>query len=445
MKRLCFFLSFFYFLTFAHAAESADLVATFKSEDEIKRLVLLAKDGNSSSFLELKAEADIGNVLAQRIVGGFYSYGYGLPKDKELAAKYYLLAAERGDSMSQYNIGLWYLKGEVLGKSINEGFRFLRLASNQGLVPAHHGLAVLYENGIGVIPDKNEALRLYKLAADSGDEKAKIEFKRLNDLIAQEVSSEGPGKERQKVQSSSEYARKTDISDQLDVERLASLQSELVYRDYRDAYAKATTSERLSAFIAEYEKKDPDNLVVLAKKRLPTLQKQELENRLQEEKKFKHEQEVRAKKESDELQRSKLEDEKKTAQYINRLRQKHYSKIFSSSTEAMSIVSLFNIDCRTSSHKYIPLLNILFFTADQVESMGAQVKYFVEKRGGQVRIYEEILKNGRSQIEPKLKFEINEWGELRPFGISPMALLTPCGSTSPEHIWKIAAGAGNGR
>ena len=42
-----------------------------------------------------------------------FSNGRGVPQDYAEAARWYRLAADRGDAPAQYNLGLSYAKGEV--------------------------------------------------------------------------------------------------------------------------------------------------------------------------------------------------------------------------------------------------------------------------------------------------------------------------------------------
>jgi hypothetical protein len=63
------------------------------------------------------------------------------------------------------------------------------------------------------------------------------------------------------------------------IPKLSSLKTELEYRQYRSRYSEATTSDRLSAFIAQYGSNDPDSLLPEAQKRLPQLEKEEAAER----------------------------------------------------------------------------------------------------------------------------------------------------------------------
>lgn len=119
------------------------------------------------------------------------------------------------------------------------------------------------------------------------------------------------------------------------------------------------------------------------------------------------------------------------------LHEKYQKNLIPSSPQAMQIVSDFAIDCRSKDGRYLPLTNVLYTISAEINRMGGRVEYFIENRGKQVRIYEQSYgKDGRPMMNPRLKFEINEWNEIRSFGISLEAVRNSCfGSYGP--IWEI--------
>ena len=82
-------------------------------------------------------------------------YGeYGEKKDKELAKKYLIKAAELNDAWGCLNLGTqYYLGNYLMDKSYSQAFVYVKKAADMGLIDACNVLAYFYENGIGC--DKN--------------------------------------------------------------------------------------------------------------------------------------------------------------------------------------------------------------------------------------------------------------------------------------------------
>lgn len=91
----------------------------------------------------------------------FYCYWtgqWGVQKDKNLAKKYLLKAAELGDPWGCYNLGRQYFMGnDLVNKDLSQAFVYIKKAADMGLVDACNFLAYLYENGIGVDKDPQKA------------------------------------------------------------------------------------------------------------------------------------------------------------------------------------------------------------------------------------------------------------------------------------------------
>ncbi len=92
--------------------------------------------------------------------GEDYYYGFnGTKRDYAEAAKWFTLAAERGDVKSQKNLGLCYRWGEGIGKNYAEAAKWFSLAAEQGDEEAIDGLLELAKQG-----EKNAIDSLKKLA-----------------------------------------------------------------------------------------------------------------------------------------------------------------------------------------------------------------------------------------------------------------------------------------
>ena len=87
-----------------------------------------------------------GNVDAQQTLGNIYRFGEnGVQKNDKEAAKWYAMAAERGNPAAQTQLGLMYCLGQGVQKDSHKGTGWLLLAAKQGFGPA---LLALQELGI---------------------------------------------------------------------------------------------------------------------------------------------------------------------------------------------------------------------------------------------------------------------------------------------------------
>ncbi len=202
-----------------------------------------------------------------------------------------------------------------------------------------------------------------------------------------------------------------------DIGKLAGVKRRLQQQAYHDGFANADTAEKLQQFIDAYKDNDPENLVPEARKKLA--QDRATEARQQQE-----------------AERRKSE---RARDYIAGLRSRYAGQISASSAQGMSIVSSFAIDCRSSDGRALPLMNVLYATMAEVTQMGGSLRYRIENRGSDVRIYSQaFFKDGRPTGPANLSFEIDEWDELHPYGINTEALLNACyGSYGP--IWTTSS------
>jgi hypothetical protein len=107
-----------------------------------------------------------GSVEAARTLG--YIYGYG-PNDIEIdfdeSAKWYLMAARKGDAESQFEYGYYLYKGLGPDRSFPEAFDWLSLSAEQGNPQAMFYLGEMFRNGYGVDFSLRSAVRMYRAAA----------------------------------------------------------------------------------------------------------------------------------------------------------------------------------------------------------------------------------------------------------------------------------------
>ena len=108
---------------------------------------------------------------AQFMMGVMREGGYGVEKNLQKAANWYLRAAEAGLPSAQFNLGIFYQLGQGVRKSAAEAFTWHRRAARQGHASAQNNLASLYFTGEGIEKDSIEAWKWYDIAARnlSGD------------------------------------------------------------------------------------------------------------------------------------------------------------------------------------------------------------------------------------------------------------------------------------
>ena len=95
--------------------------------------------------------------------------GLGMAVDKTEAAKWYRLAAERGDALGQNNLADLYLRGEGLAQSDASAKEWFEKAADQGNTGARIKLGYLYASGRLGYTDAEKAYELILSAELAGD------------------------------------------------------------------------------------------------------------------------------------------------------------------------------------------------------------------------------------------------------------------------------------
>ena len=118
----------------------------------------------------LRKLADLGNASAMRVLGRWYAAGYGLPKSKPEALRWYQRAAEHGDADAYSDVGWMYFQGDGVEEDNAKAVRYFRMAVAIGSLEALRLLAWHLDNGVGVERrDPEVAAELYFQAFASGD------------------------------------------------------------------------------------------------------------------------------------------------------------------------------------------------------------------------------------------------------------------------------------
>ncbi|HED5889366.1 TPA: sel1 repeat family protein [Salmonella enterica] len=95
---------------------------------------------------------------------------YDETNKKELAEKWYRIAADQGEKVAQYHLGRLYYEGVVIKKDYNKAAFWYDRSASQNFTKAQSALSVFYYEGLGGIPvNKCKAIELLKKAATHGD------------------------------------------------------------------------------------------------------------------------------------------------------------------------------------------------------------------------------------------------------------------------------------
>ena len=142
---------------------------------------------SSSDVAQLQSKGDAGDPGAQLALGRAYQDGNGVPKNEELAARWYRRAAEQGNAAAQNNLGIMYRNGNGVQKSKEEAVNWYRKAARQQYGGAMFNLGAAYYNGDGVSIDDSISYAWFLAAKENGSSSAV-------DAVARAESELTPGK-----------------------------------------------------------------------------------------------------------------------------------------------------------------------------------------------------------------------------------------------------------
>jgi TPR repeat protein len=105
--------------------------------------------------------AEAGDPQAQNRLGVMAEFGYGMPRNPDLALQWYLKAADQGYVAAQHNIGRCYNFGTGVEQNFAEAERWYRKAAEQGHTDAMFFLGTLYSNNHGSQSDLDTNVLAY--------------------------------------------------------------------------------------------------------------------------------------------------------------------------------------------------------------------------------------------------------------------------------------------
>ena len=102
-------------------------------------------------------------------LGTFYEKGLSVKKDIDIARRYYMQAAERGNAKAMHNLAVLDADGGGKGADYKAASQWFRKAADRGVADSQYNLGILYARGIGVDQNLAESFKWFSLAAAQGD------------------------------------------------------------------------------------------------------------------------------------------------------------------------------------------------------------------------------------------------------------------------------------
>ena len=99
----------------------------------------------------------------------FYEKGLSVKKDVDIARRYYMQAAERGNAKAMHNLAVLDADGGGKGANYKSAAQWFRKAADRGVADSQFNLGILYARGIGVEQNLAESFKWFSLAAAQGD------------------------------------------------------------------------------------------------------------------------------------------------------------------------------------------------------------------------------------------------------------------------------------
>ena len=139
----------------------AELLTMHK--DNVEGIRKLHEQQMDDAFMLFKKSAMHLYPPAMANLGICYHRGWGVEKNAEMAYKYYLLAAERGDASACHNIGGCYLNGEVVACNDSLAFVWYQRAAENGYAQSLVMLGKFYEMGLYPVQQSDSIALTYYL------------------------------------------------------------------------------------------------------------------------------------------------------------------------------------------------------------------------------------------------------------------------------------------
>ncbi len=117
--------------------------------------------------------AKAGDEEAQLAVARAYDTGSGVRKSRVQAARWYRLAAQRGNAQAQFRLArIVQMGARDIDRNLPLAAQLFEAAAKQGQVKAEYWTGYCYEQGDGVDRDMGKAIEWYSKAAKAGEPRA---------------------------------------------------------------------------------------------------------------------------------------------------------------------------------------------------------------------------------------------------------------------------------
>jgi TPR repeat protein len=119
---------------------------------------------NPAQAIELdRKAAQQGDSLAGWLTGRHYFLGIGVPRDLDVAQKWFKLSSDQNNAF-----GAYYLGRLMADKDATKAPKLYKIAADQGLPQAQYYYAKALKDGHGIAQDRFTAYIWYSIAADAG-------------------------------------------------------------------------------------------------------------------------------------------------------------------------------------------------------------------------------------------------------------------------------------
>lgn len=137
----------------AHADPPQITWEWYNAAETYRRYKVKGKDDLRISARYFRMAAEKGNSTAAYKLGEAYEEGIGLPKDPVQALHWYRRAALQGDKHAELRIGYFHQKGIVVARDPAAAVKWYRQSAEKGNIWAYHMLAFMLADGEGLARD----------------------------------------------------------------------------------------------------------------------------------------------------------------------------------------------------------------------------------------------------------------------------------------------------
>lgn len=169
----------------------------YNTAETYRNYKVKAKDDLRISARYFRMAAEKGNSTAAYKLGEAYEEGIGVPKDPVQALEWYRRAASQGERHAELRIGYFYQKGIVVPRDPAQAVDWYRKSAARQNIWAYHMLAFMLADGEGLPKDlKLARAYLEKSLPQTNDHWAKWK-------LAQLVRDENPARAKQLLKEAS--------------------------------------------------------------------------------------------------------------------------------------------------------------------------------------------------------------------------------------------------